>query len=605
MAEPACASCLLFILVLFSTSIAASDRFQELDPILVYGDLPVEELAGDLIVPSQQNPIEANSSAGGIAESLQRQIPLPLLEASTPGGTTQIRALGRSAEDVNVQTLGVPLNGPQGGGFDLSTFPQYFWTDYQFQLTPSVGGFDPRGAAGTLTLTPWTSRSLSEIQQTQNRQLSSKFRATGLYSTRNLRQYSAGVSTRMGGSGGLALLLGNSDGQARGPSGSFSFADDLGKMRISVHLLATQLEVDVSGPTNFPTPQAIQKTRRLIPLLQLEVPLDSTGNESSLKTSLYFDSARIHFQDADSAHFTNFKSQASQIGTENVLLLGNWRFDVSARTLKYSTKDEYGIGSFQAPQENIFSLQVSRLTQVRSIVLDPSLQWVTVEREGARAGASLGVRHEWSNGQQALFSRVGISHRFPSLVDRYFTTTYYQGNPNLPVEADWTAVAGWEAKNAMMENTLLGYFQWRDHARMDLPTTVVDGGNAKVVALLYTFAARPLPYIEISNGVSVSRSWLQSTGQEFPYLPRILDTLSLSVLENPEVPKYRLGVHARFSSSAQTGTQTGSSNGQVDGYGVWGLSMSVEIIRGAQLTARADNLLDSAYQTIQNYLQHL
>ena len=125
----------------------------------------------------------------------------------------QFRGLGRSAEDTDVQALGIPLNPPQGGGFDLSIFPQFLWASFEFQAGPALGTFDPRGTAGSLTLVPWTSQALASG-------LAGSGRAIALGSTANLFQVSAAASDGKS----VAAVVGTSAGAAQGPSAAFERA---------------------------------------------------------------------------------------------------------------------------------------------------------------------------------------------------------------------------------------------------------------------------------------------------------------------------------------------------------------------------------------------
>ena len=130
-------------------------------PALVKEGTPGDLLMQDAVVPSwQAGGQTCRAGSGTLQKSLSDQIALPVISTSVPGNNVQFRGLGRSAEDTDVQAFGIPLNPPQGGGFDLSIFPQFIWSSYEFQPGPALGTFDPRGTAGSLTLVPWTEQAL-------------------------------------------------------------------------------------------------------------------------------------------------------------------------------------------------------------------------------------------------------------------------------------------------------------------------------------------------------------------------------------------------------------------------------------------------------------
>lgn len=565
-------------------TVPADEPVVETQPIIVIGQTPGDELSQDLVIPVKSGSTDNGvSSSGGIARILGHALAVPIQVSTTPGGLSQIRGLGRSAEDISVQTLGIPLNSPQGGGFDLSQFPQFIWSDYQFQLTPSPAGFDPRGVSGALSLAPWTSRALFSNDQG---------RITGLYSTSDLQQLSAGVSHRWDKTSGAAILGGYSQGLEKGPSGSLSTEYRLGSVEIAAHLLATDLSVKVPGALNFPTPLATQNTQRWIPVVQVNVPF---GSETQLKTAFFYDSANIRFVDDDVMHMTNYHSHATQLGIENALLTGAWRFGISVRSVNYGMVDEYGFGNFTAPQESILNLQASRLIETNGIILDPSIQMTAVERQGTRPAASVGMKY--GQDKHTLFARLSYSNRFPSLVDRYFSSGSYQGNAGLPIETDYTLLGGWSLKNKLIENTVEVYGQFREHSRLDQPTTVIDGGSARIFGVMDNIALNPLSWLEISNNATLMNTWLQSTNSSFPYSPGFLNALIVTLRDRPENPYWMLSSSARYSSSVLAS----SSNSSLKGYWYFDFAARVRINKQTLIALTVDNIIDSQFQTIENY----
>src|SRR4051812_17803177 len=88
----------------------------ELPPAVAEGSA-ADVLLQDPVVPVREGKPAPNTGTVGVERSLLDDLALPI-SASGPGELANFRGLGRSSEDTNVQTLGIPLNGPQGGGFD-------------------------------------------------------------------------------------------------------------------------------------------------------------------------------------------------------------------------------------------------------------------------------------------------------------------------------------------------------------------------------------------------------------------------------------------------------------------------------------------------------
>ena len=121
----------------------------------------------------------------------------------------------------------------------------------------------------------------------------------------------------------LATSIGFLKGKSRGGSGGLSsLLFNRERFRLKFHLLGTQVESDSLGSTIFQTPNAIQKTTRLIPFFQLDYLL---SKKSLLKSSFYGDYSSIRYEDPD----TSFLSQdvSKQWGIESVLIVSHFTRD--------------------------------------------------------------------------------------------------------------------------------------------------------------------------------------------------------------------------------------------------------------------------------------
>ena len=88
---------------------------------------PIDFLAEDPIVPVLAGPVQRPTlRKASIQHTLTNDLPYAATDPSRPGQTSQFLGLGSSSEDTDVQTLGIPLNSPQGGGFDFSSLSSVF-----------------------------------------------------------------------------------------------------------------------------------------------------------------------------------------------------------------------------------------------------------------------------------------------------------------------------------------------------------------------------------------------------------------------------------------------------------------------------------------------
>ena len=246
-----------------------------------------------------------------------------------------------------MQTLGIPLNYPQGGGFDFSTFPQFFWSDFRFQPGPSPAGLDPRGVAGTMTLLPWTAKALSDKAP--------ESRYTGLYSNSDLTQISISAKYK----DQVAVLAGDSSGLANGPSASISgrLYEDA-SLSLRYHLLFTDIDAEIEENP----PEAIVEhstTLRTIPVLQADWKITP---ELLLKSSVYYDNNYLRTDDPSGGSFS--QERTDQFGFENALFYQGWKLGANTREIRYNATAA-GENPFKE-NENVSTFQISKLFKAES-----------------------------------------------------------------------------------------------------------------------------------------------------------------------------------------------------------------------------------------------
>lgn len=572
--------------------------FTRLAPIVVDGT-PADALALDPIVPEQRGQAGLTGGSGSLERSLGRGLALPITDYGWPGTAAAVRGLGRSVEDTGVQALGVPLNYAGGGGFDLSVFPQYLWSDYRFQAGPTLGAFDPRAVSGSLDLVPWTARALSDPA-------APRMRVTQFYS--DFPQSQTAVAAKSGED--VAVAAGYSQGEVIGPSGSVSAkwdagASALGRVSGKVHLLATRMDAVSRGSRSFPTPEARQLTARVIPVLQADVQ----GRDALLKTSFFYDATYLRYENPEDAAFGQGRTHVYQLGTENAYLNGPWRLGLSARGAGYQP-----MGS-ELLREDLVSASVTRTLQAGVLTVEPTAQVVSVTDFGAQPAGSLGARVELpaadgGAGTHALFARLGSSSRFPTLSDRYdFMSNVFIGNSSLSPERDTTLTAGYEWKGGDVTATFEGYQQWRNNVILPqmagTARTLTNADEARVSALMHGMKIAVAPVWDLSHSLTLTDSYVQSTGLAFPYLPSKVYKLSSELHERGDRPGWLAAIDLRTQGSASAG----SAGVRVPGYGVADLRGSAHLFKlgsgplapSFDLTGQVENLFDRAYETVRDY----
>jgi hypothetical protein len=531
---------LLYSLFLFS--VHPSFAAYELPPVTVEGT-PAEILLRDPILPGVSRRTNDTNSSGSVQDQLEQDLALPFAEYGYPGNGGQVRGLGRSAEDTDVEVFGIPLNGPEGLGFDLASFPQFIWRDYRYQLGPSLGSLDPRAVSGTLTLVPWTSTVLATPGFHE--------RGSAFFSTNSIghvNQLSVGMGSREGESG-IAANVGNSSGFVDGPAGSVSVVHEMGNSgTLHFHLLATDLDSVQPGSKAYPSPLARQQTTRMIPAAEAEW---KTGTDGIFRSIVYYDWSFIRYDDqmGDVS-----RDRAIQGGIENAFETGDWRFGASERHTIYRGIDT------TAPDEDIVSLQATRIFEVAGWMIEPTLQGLAVTSFGFLPEGSLGIRKELISRGLTFFARASEARKVPSLALRFLSQA---GNPNLTPENDLSLDAGFEFELASekISGTLQYFGQNRSNAFVPVTTVLLNGqpasiyenvGNARVQSLLSELAWKPSVSFALRNAFTVSSSSIDATGGQFPYLASFVDTFSATFSGGEKVegiPLWEVSPSIRASSS--------------------------------------------------------
>lgn len=569
-----------FVLLSLSTPHLAFTQ-EWLLPAIVKEGTPSDAFKYDPVVPANQGGTTLTNGSGGITQDLKDQIPFHFINNGKPGNISSFIGLGQGSEETDVNTLGIPLNGPQGGGFDLSSFPQYIWSGFSYQIGPSQGAFDPRGTAGSLTLVPWTQQALTT---------SEKFsRITSTYSTAHIGQLSAGTKVK----DQFAIVAGNSFDQVTGPAGSLSGRWGSGKISGKYHILVTDqtaknLQSFRSGAS------AQQTTLRYIPVLQMDSQLSST---SLLKTSVFFDSTYLRSDDPVRPTRTHVR----QLGADSVYLFDAWKVGAGARSVDVNSVQ------ISPPKEYLGNFQLTRSTVWNELLIEPSFQVVGVSRKGFAPMGTLGVRKElppMEGSKAGVFARLSYNKKFPSLNDRYYVirTPFFTfiGNPELQPEKVYTLTLGIDSSNAFASSSLEGYVQAKRNSKIntyDAATNISstgNGGSGAVSALIHSLNVHPTGWLDLHNRLSLTHSNVESTQQQFQYLPKFSDALSADFHEAGDQPRWGVSPAARFSGKYLGVTQN------LPGYAYFDLNAQVQLIKDVHLIGGIENLTDRKLELVED-----
>lgn len=565
------------LVILSSGSVAGageSGSAPRLPPIVKRGS-PAEALSEDAVVPIERRESRRSAGVGSLHREIQDELALPATDTGSPGALGQVRGLGRSAEEVDVQSLGISLNPAQGGGFDPSSFPQFLWTGYSYQPGPTTGGMDLRAPAGTLALVPWSAAAASgELGDC-------RARVGAFQSSLRLTQVSVGACRP----GRLGVLIGRSEGRVFGNSGSASVMAG----GFQAHLLGTQLDASTPGPRGV-SPLARQKTARFIPVFQQDTTLGE-GGQNLLKTSVFFDRGVIRYEDPGSGFFT--RDESRQLGIESALLWGDWKWGASSRWVGFRSR------SFTAPDETDVKLSASRLLESGRWLMEPTAQLAWTTGRDLLPAASFGIRRSLGPDGQSAFLRASFSRRLPSLVDRYYADPFFRGNPQLLSEKDWTLVLGARDRLSALAWGLELFGQLRKDAQA--PAQLDEGiaslasvAEARVVSLHAWGSLEPAAGWEIFDRLRISRAALTS-GAEFPYLPGILNLSG--VRYRPAGGGAQASLFSRVSGPYGT-TLLGE---RLPGYANIDIEIGSRMASRFDLLARLENLTDRRIELVQGY----
>ena len=592
----------LVLVPLFSLAAFADDApIVTIEPVISEGT-PAESLKFDPIVPALQEKTKGRVSTGNLGKELANDLPFHTNSNLKPGNEVGFIGVGKGAEETDVNLLGIPINRPQGGGADLATFPQYFWSGYSYQIGPSLGAFDPRGVGGSLSLRLWTQENLGTESN----------RATAFWSSRDIEQFSYGRSGER-----YAALVGMTTDSVFGPALSFSALPvETGAWKITTHLILSDTKTENFYSERYPSATASQRTDRLIPVVQI----DRKFAESILKTSFFYDFSFVDYEDEANPDAKQIK-RVYQFGNESAYVLGSTRIGFGARSVKYDRELQNAVGDY--PSEQILNVQATHgfkfATSDRSDVLfEPSLGGYAVTRQGFFPTASIGVREERrleDGGKCGEFLRIGFTKRFPSLLDRYYqfyqpagpnTTLIGLPNPKLEPENVRSTEFGADFSQGNFKHQLTFFARDYKHARYTQVTPVVVGpsttkyyqmvnaGNAWVVGAMHSEDWRALPVLDFGTRLTYQRSRIEDLKAGFPYSPEWVGIVKAELHDSGNRYGLELVNKAATDFLAYGETSTGAS--KLPAYYYLDLFLRAEVAPGITVIGGIENVFDRPIQ---------
>ncbi len=579
----------LALLVWFLTSCAWGSAWA--DPVLLLPPIEVRGSAADTlfddpVIPSTQFKREQSSPSGSIVRELSDQLPVPITDYGYPGSVSQIRGFGRTVEDTEVETLGVPLNLAQGGGFDFSTFPEFFWSSSELRLGPVGTAFDPRASTSAIRLTPWTADALSSSDYDEGSVAKNRFTVLG---GRFLGQASAAAHY-----GDAAILVGETVGQAHGPTGSISIQlPDLGPLHWRAHLLATSIDAATPGPSagvaaSLFSANARQTSARVIPILEASAEL---APGTVVKSSLFFDRDWIHYDNPDLGTFG--VTQTNQYGIENTLSSGVLTVGLSGKRATLFGE------AYSVPTESSANLRAGPTFHIQSWTVDGYVGGDYVSGTGIRPNLSLGARDDFSD-QLAIYTRESYSWRFPTLLDRFASDPPYSlANPSLAPEQVMTVIAGGGFRDisGRVRADLQNILQFRNNAQLFITNAssqvgeTLNSGHSSEFSVLPSLGWDLFSSLEFFQSVRFSESQIDSYNQRIPYDPWLTYLVEARFHDKASTegkPVWHADLGARMVSSSPSDY----SGSRSPGYAVVHLDVDYQLTKSISFEGRIENLMN-------------
>jgi|GEM_PF-2974599 len=552
-----------------------------LEPITVSGASSFDSLSNESDVPVQTVPIEQNRT--GTLDSIAKQEIFPSLNYGYPSGANGVSLGGRTIDDTQVFTLGVPLNLPQGGGADLSVFPAFLWSEAKISPTLTSAGFAPSAASGSLQLVPWTRNQLRERDPNAARS-----RLTVAYD-RMLQTYSLGTRVDR-----VAILAGMSTGLQTGPAGSFS-ADLLQTPhhQLRFHLIGSDQDGDSPGSRSYPSPDSKKKTWRVLPVLESHQEIGALTVESTL----YGDLQDLQYLDPTYSSET----RTQQYGLENAILYGPYTLALSARYTRFysSTFGDLHEWPLLGSLTREFTLNPRW-----SLRLNAGVDALTTT--GASPLGRISVKDQVTENEDWFFELNTIP-KLPTLSARYYVIGTYHGNPDLKPERVNALLFGHEFTNHEWQEVVTIKGELRSAIQVNENNTTENAGNASLLSLKNDLKWKVLPSLRLNASTLITRSRLKDAGEPYPDLPYFSQLIGarFSTAHHSGGPWADLNLIGRYIGHSRTPDTTSFTSPvpYIDhpDYFLWDTWITFHASSNLSLNAGVDNLFNNRADVVFDY----
>ncbi len=548
----------------------AAESGYTLPPIEVSGKASFDTLREESLVPPVSIPVENARST--LLDDLKWNTLFPLQNFGFPSGANGVSLGGRSIDDTQVTTIGVPLNQAIGGGADLSGFPAFLWSEARIAPTTTSAAFIQQSASGNLDLSPWTWSVLKPSMEP-----AAPSRLT-LSWDRDLQ--TASIGTRKS---DISILAGNTFGRQTGPAGSLSYRF-LHKQNLTLHanVIGTDQQGEDPGSTQFPRPVGTEKTTRVIPSLMARF----SGSEGlSVQTTLFGDIQRLQFQNSA---FSSLDKTTS-IGVENAISVDHTVFTVSARNTKF-TNDQSG--SYSEWPAHIGVTQGFDFASGINLKATGSTEYLSGFGffPGGRISSGIPLKPGIN-----LFLEAQALPKLPGIQDRLYVTPFFTGNPSVSPERVYAVVAGIEDRSSAIQTKSQIRAELRRNAILltDDFSTVQNAGSAQFLGISENLRWSPFAFLRLSGDLMATHSRLEKNGKPFPRLPYLSAGGSLAF-----IPHDRVTLETQSKWMGRSNETDGSD---LPAYLLLGEKIGFSASETLQITLGVDNLLDSRIEMIRGF----
>lgn len=194
-----------------------------------------------------------------------------------------------------------------------------------------------------------------------------------------------------------------------------------------------------------------------------------------------------------------------------------------------------------------------------------------------------------------MYASYGTAFHAPTFNDLYYSSPFFQGNPNLQPEESKSSELGLKGNNGKTNWQLSAYRTDIDNLiGYDVATNTVQNVNKARIDGMEAEANTVLDAWRLSGSITLASPRDVATGNVLARRSRRSAHFSVDRrLEEIEVGVEAIAEGARYDDA--------SNNVPIAGYGLINLRARYYMARDWQIQARIENMLDKDYQTVANY----